>query len=232
MNMLPPRLAATAPLPLLMAGLAGAMVTLAVPAAAESVTASGRIVEETRAVSGFDRIALSGSLDIVVRQGGSEGLHLRGDDNVLPLIETFVDDGTLKIRFRRNTSVQRMSETDITVDVVRLSGLSSAGSGDIRVEGLQTPALRVSVAGSSDVQLYRLGVDTLELDVAGSGDIGASGSARRLAISIAGSGDVGAAPLVAEEVSVRIAGSGDVRYGGSAGRVNTRVMGSGSLIRR
>src|SRR5260221_8311318 len=53
----------------------------------ERVVGSGRVQSERRAVSAFQAIVLRGSMKLVLHQGAREGVELRADDNLLPLIE-------------------------------------------------------------------------------------------------------------------------------------------------
>lgn len=227
---------------------------LAMSVQAATLTGSGNPATESRAVSGFQAIALHGSIDLVVRQGASEGVQLRGDDNLLPLVQTVVEGSgptrTLRIEFKPGTSVRTRTPLVVSVDVLHLKALSSHGSGDISVEPLKTPALALTIAGSSDAKLRQLDAEQFSISIAGSGDVLASGRAAKLEVSIAGSGDVRARELLAGDVSVSIAGSGDasvtaqktlgvsiagsgdVDYGGGATLSSARVAGSGSVRQR
>jgi hypothetical protein len=226
---------------------------IAAAPAAQAVTGSGRVATETRAVGEFDAIAQAGSIDLVVRQGGKEAVQVQAEDNLLPLVETVVESGpagpTLMVRLRKGENVSHGKPIHVTVDVVRLSSLASSGSGDITVEALKTPSLKLSLSGSSDTRLQALATDSLEVQIAGSGDVAAVGSAKRVTLNIAGSGDARLSELVADDVSVRIAGSGDadvtanlsleasvagsgdVRYRGNVSTVRSSVAGSGSITR-
>lgn len=233
----------------LLAVLAGLSVGLA-----QAASGSGRMASEQRVVSDFDAIATAGSMDIVVRQGTKEGVEIRADDNLLPLIETVVEPGaggrTLQVRFKRGERITNHGQIRVTVDVVKLSALSTAGAGDVFIDGLKTPSFKLVISGSSDAKLNGLVTDTLEVRVAGSGDVLAAGSAKSVKLSIAGSGDANFAGLTADDVQVRIAGSGDanvtanksldvsvagsgdVRYGGNVTAIKTSMAGSGTLSRR
>jgi hypothetical protein len=234
----------TAAAALLMVGVA--------PRAARAATAgSGRPATETRAPGAFSAIAMRGDIDVRVRQGARESVQVTADDNLVPLVETVLDGETLHIQWKRGATVRPHSKVMVVVDVVRLGGLSAAGSGALVVEALKTPALALSIAGSSNATLRQLEADGLfKVGIAGSGDVQAQGRAGRLDVSIAGSGDVNARDLMADDasisiagsgdadvsarktVSVTIAGSGDVRFGGGATLEASRVMGSGSVRRR
>lgn len=218
------------------------------------VTGSGKPASQARAVSGFEAIAVRGPVKLVVRQSGREAVLLQGDDNLLPLIETVVEERkhgrTLVIGLRKGTSVNTRTDIVATVDAVRLKAVSSAGSGDVEVQALKTPSFALDLAGSADAQLTGLQTEALEISVSGSGDVRASGSATRVKIGIAGSGSAAFASLQADDVTVSIAGSGDaevvanktlavsvagsgdVVYRGNGQLVKNSVAGSGSVTHR
>ena len=207
------------------------------PGAAEAVdrvVGSGESVTEQRTVGDFDAVQTS-SIKVLVRQGTTPSVSVQADRNLLPLLETVVEDGAqgkvLKLRWKRWSGVLTRVEPVVTVVVVRLQALTVSGSGDIVAEPLKLPKLLARVEGSGDVKLNGLVADELKIEIKGSGDVQASGRASQLSVSIAGSGDVQTADLKADDVVVSIAGSGDVVYGGNA-VVKKSVAGSGSVGRR
>ena len=228
--------------------LAGALL-LAGSAAAAGVLGSGKVTSESRPVSSFHTIVLKGAIDLVLRQGAKEALEVRGDDNLLPLVETAVNGETLEIAAKRGASYSTRNRLVVTVDVVALKELALVGAGDASGEGLKAGELKVRIEGSGDLRLNRLAVDALAIDVAGNGDVTVTGRAGKLSVGIAGSGDVVTRELAADDVSVSIAGSGgakvnarrtlavsiagsgDVDYTGEA-TVKTSIAGSGSVQKR
>lgn len=223
------------------------------PATAASTTGSGRSATETRSVADFQAVSLTGSMDLVVRQGATQQLQVQGDDNLLPLLETVVESGkqgpTLQVRWRRGESINLRNKVVVTVVVPRLTGVSSAGSSDIRIEPFKTPAMQLSLAGSGDAMLDNLSADELGVRISGSGNVKGSGNSGKVSVNIAGSGDVKLNELRADDVhvsiagsgnaavqanktlDVHIAGSGDVSYVGNA-TLKSKVAGSGSVSRR
>ena len=221
------------------------------PQAMSATTGSGRIATESRNVSDFEAITISGSMKLEVRQTGKETLSLSGEDNLLPLIETVVEPGAngriLHIRFKRGESIRPQREIKVSVEVIKLGAVSTSGAGDIRIDGVKGAALKVVVSGAGDVSMRGVAVDGLDVRIAGSGDVRGQGTAKQLTLSIAGSGDAALADFVADAVKVsiagsgdaqvhaskslevRIAGSGDVQYRGGATDVSKTVMGSGSV---
>jgi hypothetical protein len=215
-----------------------------------SVTASGNVKTETRDVTGFSGISLSLPAKVTIKQGNKEGVIIESDDNFLPLIETVVERGQLRIRpVEKNMSFKgRSMRLNITVDVINIESLSVSGSGDIIADQLNSPKLKASIAGSGDVNIKSLTSDSVKVSIAGSGDLNLGGTANELEGSIAGSGTVKADRLKAKTVVLKIAGSGDatvwatdnmklsiagsgdVKYWGEA-KVTQSVAGSGSIKR-
>ncbi len=237
--------------------LAGVVLVFSAPADARTV-GSGRAATETRSVGPFDAVAVEGAIDLVVRGGAAPGataqVQVEADDNLLPLVETVVENTargrTLVLRTQRGQSMSTRRGIVVTLGVATLKSIATAGSGDVRVEALKAPSLRLSIAGSSDARLSGLETDEFELRIAGSGNVVAGGHARRVSVSISGSGDADLGALVADDVQVRIAGSGDasvtanqsldasvagsgdVRYGGQPASVKLSASGSGTVSKR
>ena len=227
---------------------------LPLAAQAERVSGSGRTSTEQRSLPPFQGVALSGSMDLVVRQGSTQQVEVTVDDNLLPFLETEVTgsgaDARLQVRWKRGMSIYTKTDARIHVTVPRLTSLAASGSGDMTVEPFETPSLSISISGSSDTRLQKLTTAALQISISGSGDVEGAGSATRLKIGIAGSGDVKLREMKSDEVSVniagsgdasvhadkalevRIAGSGDVVYTGNAATVNAKVAGSGSVNKR
>ena len=199
---------------------------------AASVRGSGHSATETRALADFQAIALSGSMDLEVRQGVAQSVQVRADDNLLALLETTVESGgngpTLHVRWKKGENVHSGSRVRVSVTLPRLVALATSGSGDMKVESFTTPSLQLSISGAGDAKLNQLNTDELSIRIAGSGDVSGSGKATKLKIGISGSGDVQLADLAADEVSVKIAGSGDAAV--NAGKtLDVSIAGSGDV---
>ena len=199
-------------------------------AGAETVTGSGNATTDTRAAAGVRSVAISvpGRLEIV--QGDTEKLAITGDDNIVALIETPIEGGKLRIRFKdhRNLNVRPKTPLRMVLNAREIEAISVAGSGDVQAAALTAKTLSLSVAGSGDILLGGK-AQSLDVQIAGSGDIKAGRfQAQAANVNIAGSGD--ATLWVRDTLNVSIAGSGDVRYYGDPG-VKTSVVGSGSTRR-
>jgi hypothetical protein len=194
----------------------------------ERVSGSGKLATEQRTVSGFDGISVSSGVKVVLRQSGKEAVEVKADDNIVPLIETRVEDRKLAIGIKRGYNVSTRNPVVVTVDLDKLNSISVAGTGDVESEQLKGSDLRVSIAGSGDVKLGTLSLGSLSVSIAGSGDFSASGSAPTQKYSISGSGDIRAIKLEGKDVTVKIAGSGDARVW-AKDTLTASIAGSGDI---
>ncbi|MFC5459131.1 head GIN domain-containing protein [Massilia niabensis] len=215
----------------------------------EQVQGSGRIVKQERQVGNFKGLSLSVPAQVELRIGNTEGVTIEADDNLLPLLETVVEDGTLEIRPARRNLNFRSKSIRIVVQARSIERLSVGGSGSIDADALRTPRLTVEIGGSGSVNLKGVESDALAVAIGGSGALKAGrGTVGKLTVSIGGSGDVDlgrvqstsakvsvagsgeATAWVRNELSVSIAGSGDVNYYGDP-KVSTSTVGSGDVRR-
>jgi len=216
----------------------------------KQVRGTGNVQRQARTVGDFSGLSLAQELPgkVEVRSSGPAGVTVEADANLLPLIETVVENGTLRLRSRdkamlqserlkiivQGRTLERLAvegSGDIDADVVRGGRvqLSSSGSGDIEVDRIEGENATISLSGSGDVKAERGEVRELKVSSAGSGDADLEGvrssSAR---VSIAGSGDI---KVWAEKtLDVSIAGSGDVNYHGDP-QLRKSVAGSGDVRR-
>src|SRR3954469_13717840 len=168
------------------AALLAACAFAAATAFAENVNGSGTAATDNRAVSGFHGVGLSVSGRLEIVQGDSEKLSITADDNILPLIETTVEGGELRIRFRERNNLNIHTRTPIrmTLQVKSLDAIAVAGSGDVQAPALDAREMRVSISGSGDVML--------------------AGKAQELMVKIAGSGNVKAGKFESRSAQVSI----------------------------
>lgn len=215
---------------------------------ADTIVASGKVVQESRNATGFTGVDLALPGTLVIRQGGAESVSIEADDNLLPEIETVVERGKLRLRFARRINATGRPTIRILVTGPAFDALSVSGSGDIVSESVKSASLALAVAGSGDIRIARVEAGKLSVSVAGSGDVKVAGRADEMTTKIAGAGDIEAGRLetrrsklsiagsgdatlwAREALEVSIAGSGSVRYHGDP-EITRRVAGSGSIKR-
>src|SRR3712207_4048429 len=68
---------------------------------AERVRGNGTYIAEERAAGNFHSISSFGSYDVYLTQGTGYKVHVEADDNLLPYIETVVENNVLEIRTKK-----------------------------------------------------------------------------------------------------------------------------------
>ena len=211
------------------------------------VVGSSNIISQEKQLSAYDRIEVLGSYDVIFTDGEVGKIKIKAPNNILPLIQTEVSDGLLRIDTGKNRyKVKEPIIIYVPVDS-RLKQVVIKGSADIYTEkSLETKALEVDVYGSGDVRL-QVEASSLALKIDGSGDIRVGGKTDNLSININGSGDVEVPNLkaekaviningsgdvsayVTENVDISIAGSGDVTVKGNPKKIKRKINGSGRV---
>lgn len=197
----------------------------------------------------FNEIKLLGSANISYHQDTRSHVEIHGSDNIIPLVETYVDGNTLMIKFKKNVSIWK-GKLEIKVFAPELNKLSINGSGNIKLingiqtskdiefhingsgniqgEGLNCRRMAVSINGSGDVRLQQIESQECQAGISGSGNINLKGKAIQAKYAIAGSGNIQAADLEEENTDASISGSGNISCYASQ-KLVARVKGSGDI---
>ena len=213
----------------------------------DSYTGNGNVRTETRNVGNFSGIKTSGSIDLEISSGEAYSVTVEDDENILPLVITKVENGTLNVYYKSNTSISddnakvyikapsldkivSSGSANITItDVIkndRQIEISVSGSGDIK-GGVDAPKIYASIGGSGNVSLDGRTKD-FDGKVSGSGNLDCGGlHSENADVSVSGSGN--AHVFASVSLKAHASGSGDVYYSGNPGSPEIHTSGSGSV---
>lgn len=189
------------------------------------VHGSGNAASEKREVSGFKSIDVGGVFQVEITAQKDFSVEVLADDNLLPLITTEVDGGTLRIETARRISptspvLIRISAPDI--DNLQVSGvanvtvndlknttfaLDSSGASKIAITG-ETAKLTIDVSGASKIDAENLKAENATIDASG---------ASKINVDVSG------------ELKSDVSGASHVVYTGTPTSVVTRKSGAGSV---
>jgi len=198
----------------------------------ERVTGSGPVSTEQRNVSGFSSVNVSGSSNVFITQGSAFDVKVKAYSNLIPYLETKVQNGTLLIAYKSNSNV-RNDNSEVYITMPALSELTTNGSGNINSTGdfSGIDNLNASVSGSGNISIESGVANNFKITISGSGDVKSFGlSAKQADVSISGSGDVQVTVL--ENLKASINGSGNIYYKGNPPTVNSHISGSGQVIKQ
>jgi hypothetical protein len=170
---------------------------------------SGNVIMETRDVSGFSRLSLSGIGDVILTQGETESLEIEAEDNLIPYIKTEVRGNTLFISYERKSVVPTESIT-FHLSMEEIDGLETLGISNIRSDEVVTDRLDIGIRGTGNVSINQLEADTLTVNVSGAGNFDAEGEVDEQKIVLSGAGNYDGEDLQSSTTVVTISGIGRV----------------------
>jgi len=207
----------------------GASFLIAGFVAADPISGSGRVVDETRAVGEFVRIQVASGIQARIEAGPRSALALRGEDNVLPHVRTEVQGGTLRIGFEPKISVRTREPIQVALSVPSLDGLSASGgsridaatpSGDalaldasggahIRLAASVKPRqLAIQASGGAEISLDRASASALSISMSGSAVVSLAGRGDTVALEFSGGSELRAPKLTVGNLEVEGSGGG------------------------
>lgn len=192
------------------------------------VRGNGDMVTKTRNVGEYDKVSVGGSFDVKLYEGTEGKLTITVDENLLEYLVTEVDNGKLKIKWKKGTNVSHKSKILVTVPFKDIEAVSLSGSGDVySTDAIKADTFRAALAGSGNIKLI-VKTNSISSGISGSGDIEISGTSNSIKCSIAGSGDIEAYDLSSNDADIRISGSGGVKINVKDNLI-ARISGSGNI---
>ena len=114
----------------------------------QTIVANGNILSEIRDIKGLNKIIVSGSVRIEIKQSESEMVEVTCDENILPYILTEQSGSTLTIS--RKGKLKKVKKMLVVVSLKELNSIVSHGSADIKSDGfLSGEDLSIEIQGQA-----------------------------------------------------------------------------------
>ena len=183
---------------------------------------------EDRTVPAFSAVHVSSGMRATVRIGPLQPVHVEASKDVLPLIETVVEDGALKVRFKEHTSIHDDEGVRLTIQTPELHAVGASG-GSI-VDAAFTRGQRAELHASGGSEIHARGVDAGELEAHASGGaaLTVAGCAGRLALHLSGGSQFHGRDFSAKDADVHGSGGAEVELNAS-GNVEGSLSGGSQL---
>lgn len=198
----------------------------------ETIKGNGKSKTETRQVDNFTSLASQGSMDVFITYGSNNSITVEADENLIPYIETKVDDGKLIIRTKKNVNLKSTSKTVVKLSMTTVNSIQQSGSGNVYGSGAFSSDRKtdVAVSGSGNLKLDFSSFKDLDLSVSGSGNVDLkSGSTNSLSAKISGSGNIDCSTVSSKDVDAKISGSGNIKVYAS-NSLDAKISGSGNVL--
>lgn len=174
------------------------------------VRGSGRVVEETRQISGVRAVELATIGELTIEIGDAESLRIEAEDNLLEYLETEVRDGVLVIDTQRGANLMATRPVRYFLTVTAFDEIALSSSGNAVAPDLEAQRFTVRVSSSGDLQIGSVRADTLVVDMSSSGDVSMDGLEAdliRATISSSGSLEIGGGAVERQEITMGSSGN-------------------------
>ena len=170
------------------------------------VSGNGPIVAQTLDLSAVTGIDFQAAGEVNVAVGATQLVMVRGEENIIELLNTDVINGVWEIGF--DDCVRDVSELRIDITIPELENAGLSGAGTINAE---------------------TNADEITTSLSGAGTITLSGESTRQEITLDGSGTIEAFDLVTSETAVSLAGQGTVNVTATE-TLNVDLSGAGAVF--
>jgi len=215
----------------------------------QGISGNGRVVEETRDISGFTGVHVSSGIDVYLSQGNEFEVVVEADENLQDVILTELNGNMLVVK-TDHVSIRSAKSKKVHVTLPELAELKISSAGDcVGQNPFTCDDLQLSISSAGDLSL-EVDADRIDLDISSSGDARLAGSADEFNVRLSSAGDLNAFDLVAAKVDVDVSSAGDARvnateeismnassagniyYRGDARVIHSRSSSAGDIVHR
>ena len=218
----------------------------------ETIKGNGIMKTETRNASGYTGVHLQGSMNVVLHYETSNTISVEADENLLPYIETVVENGNLVVKTKNKVNLKSNEKLIVHATLTRLTSLVLSGSGNLNGDGAFSNSGRteIKLSGSGNVNLGADSFNEIDVAISGSGNVKVRGNnSNNISAAISGSGNIDCIEFKTNDVIAKVSGSGQIKvfantsidakvsgsgniyYKGPASKLNLKSSGSGKIIK-
>ncbi len=169
----------------------------------QTVKGNGKLVNENRKVPSYTKVVIGSSFEGQFFESTPGPLTISAETNLLPLIQTRVENGTLYVTTKGSMSTEKGFR--ITGRTAKIDGFHASGASNIELKNigrhpLQVEAsgaskltvfgspsnLKVDASGASQVSFGTLTLDSLIAEISGASKLSLSGTTKSATINASG----------------------------------------------
>lgn len=189
---------------------------------------NGQYKTEGRELAAFNKLDLSGAYRVEVHCGETQRVEVNAESNLLPMIKTKVEKGTLYI----GSSLKNYRKSRITIKIFvnDIVTLSSSGSCDLLVKNLKNTDFSIDLSGAGNLRIEG-STGNFRASISGAGNLNSESLiAKNVSLSLSGAGH--AEVYASDNLDASISGVGSVIYSGDPKNVKKDVSGVGSIKKK
>ena len=195
------------------------------------------IINETRNISGVNRVILREYGQLIISQGEKESLSLEGQDSVLAMVKSEVRNGELILdidggwwdrTWRAITSTVEGKPLKYHLTLRKLDGLFVTGAARVKSKGFKFHDFQLILKGAGEIVMSDIQADTIDIELPGAGLISLSGNVTNQKIWLKGAGSYDAPRLKSVNALVKLHGVGKASVWASSS-LDAQVDGVGHI---
>lgn len=216
----------------------------------QTIKGDGNVTKETRSISSFSKIEINSVMNVFLKQSNTESIVVETDKNILPYVETYVKDNTLKIEIKNKIELDGYEKLNVYVSLKDINNLGNNSVGNVRSENqlkLTSFTIENNSVGNLDLDLS---CDNLNAEINSVGNVTFSGNAGKVNIENNSVGNLDAFDLTADilniesnsvgnsnvnasgEIYIEANGVGNVTYKGNAVLKKSSESGMGKIRKK
>ena len=164
-------------------------------------------------VSDFNGIGVSSGINLHLKQGNTESLVIKGDDEIIKDVVVEKNERSISIKYKEGINWSRLFKgrtIDVYVTFKNLNALAASGGSDVYIDGqLKTDRFSLAASGGADVKL-NLVCKEIKIAASGGADIELKGAAENMSVSASGGADIDAFDFKVDYAQVNSSGGADV----------------------
>ncbi len=191
-------------------------------AACGGVSGNGHEVTRTRDVQAFRRVSVASGIEL---QGatGARALTVTTDENLFEVLETVVDQDTLKLRLRPGVWLQGPARIKAFASNDVWEAIDASGGSEVRLAATPIDTLKVGVSGGSEVHVTDVSSQHLDVDASGGSVVELTGVGFDGKAAASGGSELHLRGVCLDALDVDVSGGSSV-----SARVATKLTGSAS----
>jgi hypothetical protein len=180
------------------------------PQSGTLVKGSGKVTTETRSLSSFHEVELGLPGDMEISIGNDESVTIEAEENLIPLIDTKVSGGILKVGLIPGASIQPTKPIKFLLTAKALDKLETNSLGSITAPALSADDFKASINSSGNIELAGLQSNSLLVEIQSIGSVKIEeGAVTNQTVTISSAGGYTSPDLKSRNARVKVESSGD-----------------------
>lgn len=172
------------------------------------VRGSGHITPETRSVSAFTHVDVSGAIDVFVKQDSSTSIKVEADDNIQQYIRVEANGLTLEIYTEDGFNLRPSHKIKVYVSNPHFNGFQVSGASSIMSENEinSSETVTVNLSGASEGTLD-INAPKVNVEATGASSAHLRGKTKDLDANASGASKIRGFELLSENANVDVSGA-------------------------